>query len=52
MGYSGYTLKISVQVDAHGGEREERGEKLYEEFKERLAALCDEYDNDAIRVMF
>jgi hypothetical protein len=47
MGYSGYTATIHISVDAHGGEREERGERKYEEFLARLAALCnDPYFND------
>jgi hypothetical protein len=42
MGWSGYRLTISVLVDAHGGQAEERGEKLYEEFLADLQKLCDD----------
>jgi hypothetical protein len=40
MGWSGYHphLGMSIRVDAHGGEREERGERLYQEF---MCALDD-----------
>jgi hypothetical protein len=54
MGWSGYALRIGVSVDAHGGEREERGEQLYEEFTARLKELCEDpkYNNDAMTVTF
>jgi hypothetical protein len=57
MGWSGHTLTISVSVDAHGGEREERGERLFEEFLYELGKLCEEYgwerpNSDAIAVTF
>ncbi len=54
MGWSGYLLRISVSVDAHGGEKEERGEKLYEEFQAALEKLCtdERFNNDAIRIIF
>lgn len=43
MGWSGHTplgrhAGLDVRVDAHGGEREERGERLYEEFIAELDA--------------
>lgn len=60
VGWSGYTvgLNVSVSVDAHGGEREERGERLSQELTERLKAaraeiLADpkwEENSDAISV--
>jgi hypothetical protein len=52
MGWSGYELRVGVSVDAHGGEREERGEKLYEEFKAELEKLCadERFNNDAITI--
>lgn len=46
MGWSGYTLTIGVSVDAHGGDRQERGEKRYEEFTDRLTKLCEEFTDD------
>ena len=46
MGWSGYRVTIGIRVDAHGGDREERGEKLHGEFMERLRALCEEFSND------
>jgi hypothetical protein len=54
MGWSGYTLRISVSVDAHAGEKEERGEKLYSELVADLAKICEDpkYNNDAISVIF
>ena len=54
MGWSGYQLRIGVRVDAHAGEREERGERLYREFLEELEKLCQDerYNNDAITVTF
>jgi hypothetical protein len=54
MGWSGYPLRINVRVDAHGGEREERGERLYAEFVEELRKVCDDprFNNDAIEVTF
>ncbi|HXC83858.1 MAG TPA: hypothetical protein VNV62_18575 [Trebonia sp.] len=34
MGWSGYEPRfyVACRVDAHGGERQERGERLYEQF--------------------
>lgn len=54
MGWSGYRLVIHVRVDAHGGEREERGERLYQEFQKELEALCKKYsqDEEAMEVSF
>ncbi len=54
MGWSGYSLRIGVRVDAHGGEREQRGEALYQEFLEKLKELCQEYskDEEAMEVLF
>jgi hypothetical protein len=54
MGWSGCTLRIHVRIDAHGGEREERGERLYAEFIDELEKLCDDerFNNDAIEVTF
>lgn len=54
MGYSGYQLRISVRVDAHGGERESRGEARYAEFLARLEALCTDprFNDDSITVIF
>lgn len=54
MGWSGYRLQISVTVDAHGGDKEKRGEELYEEFKKELVKLCEaeRFNNDAISIMF
>lgn len=54
MGWSGYQLRIGVRVDAHGGEREERGERLYAEFLAALEQLCEDprFNNDAIGVTF
>jgi hypothetical protein len=43
MGWTGYIINISVWVDSHGGERQVRGEQLYEEFKQKLTNLCEEY---------
>jgi hypothetical protein len=53
MGWSGYDIVIRVRVDAHGGEKEERGEKLYREFTAELTKLCEspKYNNDAIEVL-
>jgi hypothetical protein len=60
MGWSGYcvNLDVTVSVDAHAGEREERGERLYEELVTRLRAACKgvlddpkwEQNEDAIRI--
>lgn len=52
MGWSGYQLRISVRVDAHGGEREERGERLYQELMKELGKVCEDprFNNDAIEV--
>jgi hypothetical protein len=52
MGWSGYTVTIGIHVDAHGGEREERGEKLHEEFLAELEKLCrdERFNNDAINI--
>lgn len=54
MGWSGYQLRIGVRVDAHGGEREERGERLYQEFLKELEKLCSDerFNNDSIEVTF
>lgn len=54
MGWSGYQLRIGVCVDAHGGEREQRGEAAYEQFKTELAALCEDerFNNDDIQIIF
>lgn len=55
MGWSGYQLRISVRVDAHGGEREERGERKYAEFMKRLEELCADpefNDEDSISIIF
>ena len=54
MGWSGYPLHISIRVDAHGGEREERGERLHKEFLAELQKLCDDerFNNDAIEITF
>jgi hypothetical protein len=42
MGWSGYTVTISLSVDAHGGEKEQRGEELRLEFMAALAKFCDD----------
>jgi hypothetical protein len=52
VGWSGYQLRISVQVDAHGGDKEERGEKLYAEFIAELEKLCNDPRFAEINVMF
>lgn len=54
MGWSGYQLTIAVIVDAHAGEREERGDRKYVEFLEKLQALCDDpyFNDDSIMVTF
>ena len=56
MGWMTTTMVISIAVDTSGGERQERGERLRDEFVERLEALCDEYgwegeNRSAIAVM-
>lgn len=53
MGWSGYDIHIHVMVDAHAGEKQIRGEKLYEEFQEQLKKLCENprYNNDAINII-
>jgi hypothetical protein len=54
VGWSGYSLRISVLVDAHAGEKQRRGEELYEQFQAELQKLCDDprFNNDAIEVTF
>ena len=54
MGFSGYHLDISLTVDAHGGEREERGERKSDEFIEKLKQLCEDpyFNDDSITVHF
>lgn len=42
MGWSGYTVRIALQVDAHGGEKQDRGERLHEEFMAELQKLADD----------
>lgn len=48
MGWSGYTvcLDITVSVDAHAGEREERGERLYAELVKRARTALREILSD------
>lgn len=52
MGWSGYRLMISVRVDAHAGEKQQRGEAAYAEFLRELEKLCadERWNNDAITV--
>ena len=52
MGWSGYTVRIAISVDAHGGEKEERGERIHEQFIAELVKLCEDerFNNDAIRI--
>lgn len=54
MGYSGYHLDVGVTVDAHGGEREERGERKYIEFEAKLEELCKDpyFNDDSITIHF
>lgn len=53
MGWSGYQVRIGIRVDAHGGEKEQRGERLHEQFIAELRKLCEDerFNNDAIEVM-
>jgi hypothetical protein len=48
MGWSGYESRfhVSFLVDAHGGEKEERGELLYEECVERITTAIKEIVSD------
>jgi hypothetical protein len=48
MGWSGYCPKwaVSFRVDAHGGDKEERGEKLFEECTERISKAIEEIVSD------
>jgi hypothetical protein len=44
MGFSGYVIGplVSITVDAHGGDREERGEMLHEELSARLLKAVED----------
>ena len=42
MGWSGYRIVLHFRVDAHGGDKEERGEKLYAEFMAQLEKMCED----------
>lgn len=48
MGWSGYTLRpnIHFRVDAHGGEKEKRGEELFDECSQRIDAAIKAVVND------
>lgn len=52
MGWSGYSVRISILVDAHAGEKQRRGEAAHEEFIRELEKLCadERWNNDAITV--
>lgn len=52
MGWSGYPIRINVRVDAHGGEKEQRGNAAFAEFCRELEKLCEDerWNNDAIMV--
>lgn len=55
MGWSGYTLNgISISVDAHGGERQERGERKYDELVAKIKELCEDpyFNDDSIKIYF
>lgn len=53
MGWSGYRVSIMITVDAHAGEKQERGERLHDQFIAELEKLCgdERFNNDAITIM-
>lgn len=44
MGWHGITVRVSVLLDAHAGEKEKRHDELYAQFLMELAKLCDKYE--------
>jgi hypothetical protein len=54
MSWNTTSIAIGVSVDSGGGELQQRGEALLEEFARRVQELCEGsgYNNDAIMVTY
>jgi hypothetical protein len=40
MGWSAETITLHISLDAHGGDKQERHDAIYEDFKQALRNLC------------